>query len=71
MNSRTGVTNSSSADSTLDPNSYSWSDDSRWVLDVGKKYFKVILLILFLISSTARTQESPSEEQKIVEFFVS
>lgn len=41
MNSRTGVTSSADADSTSGPGSFSWSEDSRWVLDVGKKYYRV------------------------------
>ena len=48
MNSRTGITNSDiSPDSSIGPSSYNWSEDSRWVLNVGKKYFKVFSIFLF------------------------
>jgi hypothetical protein len=52
MNSRTGVTSSADADADADsstgPGSFSWSEDSRWVLDVGKKYYRVGLTVCAL-----------------------
>lgn len=36
------------ADSSAGPGSFSWSEDSRWVLDVGKKYYRVSLILFSL-----------------------